>query len=161
MTWIQRYEYVKKHWPLAGWFLAVLFGYGYVTKKPEPLTMPAPLVVNQAQAVTQTAKATVQVKLVYRDRIVEVPGEAPRSLPCPDVEIQADSGTEATHWQSQAVTSSPKAAQDAPRNVLFAGIGYLEGPTASAGYGYGPWRASAQAGFGRIGGGLTLDVVKW
>lgn len=103
MTWIKRLEYLDKNKHLAGWFLAVLFCYAWLTKKPEPLTNAPALVVNQAQAVTQTAKASVRVKVVYRD----VPGEAPRSLPCPDLEIQADSGSEGQHWQSQSVSQTP------------------------------------------------------
>lgn len=121
----------------------------------------APVTVTASQAATQTAKASVTVKLVYRDRLVEVPGEAPRPLPCPDVEIQADSGSEATHWQSQAVTIAPKTALDAPRNALFLGGGYLSGPVLAGGYRRDRLGIQVQGWTDRVGGLLTVDALVW
>lgn len=158
MTWIQRYEYVKKHYPLAGWFLAVLFAYGYVTKKPEQLTMPAPLVVNQAQEVKYVDKVRTVTKIV--PQYIEVPGEAPRALPCPSIEVISEAGSESVHWQSQAVTVAPKTAPDASRLALFAGGGYVAQPVLTLGLGYDRLRIQGLAGLGVYGGLVTWDVLK-
>jgi hypothetical protein len=47
-------------------------------------------------------------------------------------------------------------------NTIYIGLGYLTGPTAQIGYGYGPWRVYGQASPKQeYGGGLTFDAVKW
>jgi hypothetical protein len=154
-------EWLKANWKGLGYPLAAVFCLLWLTKKPEPLTIPPQTVVNQNQGATEKIVNRTVTKFV--PQYVYVPGEAPKALPCPAIEVTTDMGVESTHWQSQAVTITPDLAPSKPvgQSVLFLGLGYLDGPTASAGYGYGPWRANVQGGFGKVGGGLTLDVIKF
>jgi hypothetical protein len=153
-------EWLKNNWKGLGYPLAALFCLLWLTKKPEQLTNPAPLVVNQAQAMTQTAKASVTVKLVYRDRLIEVPGET-KALPCPDVEIQADSGSSGEHWQSQAVTQTANLTPSLPLNAVFLGAGYLAGPILVGGYRRQRLGVQVQGWSDKVGGTVTVDALAW
>lgn len=149
MNALMIFELVKNHAPKAGWPVAFLFIFLWWTK-----VTPCPEVVPVAQK--QEAKASVRLQVVYKDRIVEVPGEAGKPLPCPDIIVDADSGS--------VVESAPVASASKPKiklNKLFLGAGYVDGALAQAGYGYGPWRAYGLIGQNRYGGGLTLDVWEW
>lgn len=161
MTWIERFKYLDAHKHKAGWFLAVLFCYAWLTKKSEPLTIPAPLVVNQEQASTQANKTGVRVEIRYKDRLVEVPGQAPQPLPCPDITAYADSTGEQTHWQSQGVSLTAQKQVQEPISAILAGGGYLDGPVLSLGYRRDILTLQAIGWTDKIGGLATVDLVRW
>jgi len=143
------YVWIQANWKSFGWPLAVLFCFLWWHK----VTPCEKQAVQLAQAQEQTGKASVRVQLVYKDRIVTVPGETPR-LPCPDVIVDADAAQSQQHWQS--VTTS---AQIEPRtNVgIYAGGGWLGTPVATLGGFYGPVRVGAVASATDLGGLLTYD----
>lgn len=159
LAWVR--DWLKENWRHLGYPLAAVFAFLWLSKKPEPLTMPPATVVNQAQAVTQTAKAGVRVEIRYRDRLVEVPGEAPRPLPCPDITAYADSTVEQTHWQSQSVSQTPNLAPSKPLNAVFLGAGYLEGPLLTGGYRRERLGIQVQGWSDKVGGLLTVDALTW
>lgn len=146
-------ELAKEYGPKAGWPVAILFVFLYVRQSGElTACMDKPEAV--PVSVSATAKTLTTLKIVYKDRMIEVPGQA-GYLPCPDIELSS-AGEVSTQ------TEMPQAKQPKPKlNAIFLGAGYIEGLTAQAGYGYGPWRAYGQVGENRYGGGLTFDMLRW
>lgn len=157
MNLFDAYIWIQANWKSFGWPLAVLFAFLWWNKGcPEPV----PQAVTVAQEAKQDAKSSVRVKIRYRD--VEVAGDAItpswKPLPCPDVTVEADSGT--VQDVTQVAQIEPRKAVEA-KNHLFLGAGYLGTAYGSVGYGYGPWRVDGKAGLGVYGGGLTWDALAW
>ncbi len=150
-----------KHKPWLGYPLAAVFALLWWNKACPTVEAVPVVTATQSQAVTQTAKATVRVQLVYRDRLVEVPGEAPRPLPCPDVSIEADSGSEATHWQSQSLTVTPQIVPQTVNSAIFLGGGYLDGPILAGGYRRDILTLQVVGWTDKIGGLATVDLIRF
>lgn len=149
MSLFDAYVWIQDNWKSLGWPFAVLFAFLWWNKGCPKVE--APVTVTQAQ----TSKSDCTGKVKYIPQIVEAPGEAPKPLPCPAIEIDFSAGSSQTHWQS--VTTS---AQIEPRtNVgIYAGAGYLGTPVATLGGFYGPWRVGAIASTTAIGGLASYDI---
>lgn len=145
--------WLQENWKGLGYPLALLFALLWWNKTTDCPVVEAPKVaIAQSQGVSQTAKASVKVQIVYRDRLV--PGETPswKPLPCPEVSVEADSSSEQTHWQSQQVTVTPQIKPTMNQISIFAGGGYLSGPIVQLGVAHDRLRVSALGWDGRIGG---------
>lgn len=150
-----------------GFPLAVLFcglwlrGCGALAECQDKLAQPVQVVATQGA--TQTAKASVRVQIVYRDR--EVPaGDAVtpswKPLPCPEVNLEADSSGEQVHWQSAAVV--PQKGPSAPQQAIFLGGGYLASPYLELGYRYKDFRVNGKYNLNQNPGiGFTYDWLAW
>lgn len=150
MNLFDAYVWIRANWKSLGWPVAVLFAvlwWNKTTPCPE-----APVTVTQAQ--TSKSDCTGKGKVVYQT--IEVPGEAPRPLPCPSLEFEFSSSGE--HWQTQAVTVTPAINPTRHELGVFVGGGYLSTPVATLGGFYGPWRVGALASTAAIGGLATFDL---
>ena len=138
MNYALAWEVLKTWGPKLGWPLAFLFCYLWIHKQPV------------CPVVSQSQTQDLQVKLVYRDRLVEVPGEAPKLLPCPEIDFSASE----THWQS--VSQTPKYIP-VQTFKLLTGLGYLNLPFASLGVQNDRLGASALFGVNSLGGQVTYS----
>jgi len=148
------YVWIQANWKSLGWPVAVLFAFLWWNKTtpcPE-----APVSVTQTQGATEKVVNRTVTKLV--PQYVYVPGEAPRPLPCPAIEVTTDMGIEATHWQSQQVTQTPQIATQPNVLGVFVGGGYLSTPIATLGLYSGQWRVGALASTTAIGGLASYDI---
>lgn len=136
------WEWIKANWKSLGWPLAVLFCFLWWTKV-TPCEKQAQTVV---QEVKQASQSAVRVQLVYRDL----------KTPCPDVIVDATSGSTQTAFQSVTQTVQ-KQAQAVDRGI-FIGGGYIGTPMAQIGGFYGPLRLSAVGWTTQIGGLASVDV---
>lgn len=154
-------EWLKANWKGLGYPLAAVFAllwWNKTTPCPEPIT--PSVTATQSQAVTQTAKAKQVVRLV--PQYIYVPGEAPKPLPCPSIEIENEASVESTHWQSQSVTVTPKFE---PRTAQDGGIvlggGYFGAPYGLVGLEHKGIKAFGQIGQDIYGGGVAYTVKLW
>lgn len=154
-------EWIRSNWKSLGYPLAALFAFLWVNKGCPTVDNKPETVVNQAQTQTSKSDCYGKIKYIPQPYPVEVPGEMPKPLPCPALEI--DFGAGQAHWQSQSVTMTPQnvpVGHDGP-NALVVGIGYLDGPIASVGYRRDSLGVEAIGWQNRYGGKISLDAIKW
>lgn len=161
--------WLKDNWIKLGWPVALAFIYFWMQRGKEIDKLWASIPENPplsiAQGSTQTAKASVRVQIVYRDR--EVPaGDAVtpswKPLPCPDISLEADSSSEQVHWQSVEVKPEAQEGPSEPQQAIFSGLGYLEAPYLELGYRYKDFRVNGKYNLNQNPGfGFTYDWLAW
>ena len=149
-------EWLKTNWKILGYPLAIVFAFLWWNKSCPKVE--APVAVTQAQGQQQENKGSVRVQVVYKDRLVQVPGEAPRPLPCPDLIIDADASQNQAHWQSQQVTQVASINPVGHQWGIFLGAGYLSAPIAQLGIYGDQWRVSAIGNLETLGALGSYDL---
>lgn len=151
MNLFDAYVWIRANWKSLGWPVAVVFCFLWWNKTtpcPE-----APVTVTQAQ--TSKSDCYGKIKYIPQPYPVEVPGEMPKPLPCPALEI--DFGAGQAHWQSQSVTVTPAINSRTPVG-LFVGAGFVGQPVIQGGAFLGPWRVSAVGNLGTVGALGSYDL---
>lgn len=160
MTWIERFKYLDAHKHKAGWFLAVLFCWLWVNHKcAVPVVAPA-VVAEQKQEIKYVDRWKTVTRVIPGETVY-VPGEAPRPLPCPQVIVETEGGSEAVHWQSQSLTQTPKIVPQTVNSAIFLGGGYLDGPILAGGYRRDILTLQAIGWTDKIGGLVTVDLIRF